>query len=55
MKHKGLGDTIEALTTINGLKKLVPEGCGCDGRKKKLNKLINTLWSKKAKKKKVHQ
>ena len=40
MKHKGLGDTIEALTTITGLKKLVPEGCGCDGRKKKLNKLI---------------
>lgn len=40
MKHKGLGDTIEAITTIIGLKKIMPEGCGCDGRKKKLNKLI---------------
>jgi hypothetical protein len=45
---KGLGDTIEAFTTVTGIKKGVELlskaldwDCGCDERKEKLNK----LWS----------
>ena len=44
-KSEGLGDTIEKITEATGIKKLVKtlfgEDCGCDERKKKLNK----LWS----------
>lgn len=40
----GLGDTIEKITTVTGIKKLVKfiagEDCGCDERKEKLNKLF---------------
>ncbi len=42
MKSKGLGDTIEKITTKTGIKKgvkfLFGEDCGCDERKKALNK-----------------
>ena len=43
---KGLGDTIEQITTKTGIKKIVElfvngEDCGCDERKKKLNKLFS--------------
>lgn len=38
----GLGDTIETITKVTGIKKLVEfiagEDCGCDERKAKLNK-----------------
>jgi hypothetical protein len=49
MKSKGLGDTIEKITKITGVKKLVDyvnesvgneKGCGCSKRKNKLNKLV---------------
>tara|TARA_R100000541_G_scaffold13320_2_gene22217 strand:+ start:730 stop:1080 length:351 start_codon:yes stop_codon:yes gene_type:complete len=44
MKSKGLGDTVEKITTATGIKKLVKwiagEDCGCDQRKEKLNKLF---------------
>ena len=36
----GLGDTIDEITTKTGIKKLVPKGCGCNKRRKKLNKLV---------------
>ena len=44
-KSKGLGDTIEKITTFTGLKALteilenkgVIKDCGCKGRKEKLN------------------
>jgi len=40
-KAQGLGDTIEQITEITGIKKLVEfvagEDCGCNERKKKLN------------------
>jgi len=42
---KGLGDTIEKITTATGIKKVVEwfadgKDCGCDSRKKYLNKLF---------------
>ena len=45
-KSKGLGDTIEKITTFTGLKALtqmledkgVIDDCGCDKRKEELNK-----------------
>lgn len=44
MKDKGLGDTIENITTKTGIKKVVKilfgENCGCEERKDKLNKLF---------------
>lgn len=47
MSHKGLGDTIEAITTATGIKKVVEavskktgKDCGCGARKEKLNKLV---------------
>ena len=47
MAHKGLGDTIEAITTATGIKKVVEavskktgKDCGCGARKEKLNKLV---------------
>tara|TARA_B100000287_G_C20641888_1_gene783771 strand:- start:1616 stop:1972 length:357 start_codon:yes stop_codon:yes gene_type:complete len=46
MKSKGLGDTIEKITKATGIKKVVDtisevtgKDCGCDSRKKALNKL----------------
>ncbi len=43
-KPKGLGDTIEAITEVTGIKSLVKfiagEDCNCDQRKEKLNKLF---------------
>jgi hypothetical protein len=45
MKHKGLGDTIEAITTVTGIKAIVDAGskllnkpCGCQAKKEKYNK-----------------
>jgi hypothetical protein len=43
-QSKGLGDTIERITKATGIKRLVElatDDCGCDKRKKALNK----LWS----------
>lgn len=41
---KGLGDTVEKITTATGIKKAVKwlagDDCGCDERKEKLNKLF---------------
>jgi hypothetical protein len=43
-KAKGLGDTIEQITEVTGIKKLVEfiagEDCGCQERKEKLNQLF---------------
>jgi len=44
-KQKGLGDTIEAVLTTTGIKKIFEifvdgEDCGCDKRKEKLNELF---------------
>ena len=44
-KSKGLGDTIEKITTTTGVKKLIEifvdgEDCGCEERKQKLNVLF---------------
>ena len=43
-KSKGLGDTIDQITTATGIKALVKfvagEDCGCDQRKEALNKLF---------------
>ena len=40
----GLGDTVEAITTKTGIKKVVKmvvgDDCGCDERKEKLNKVF---------------
>lgn len=45
--HKGLGDTIEAVTSATGIKSIVEKGaqalnkdCGCQSRKKTLNDLF---------------
>ena len=44
-KSEGLGDTIEKITKKTGIKKLVKfvagEDCGCEERRKKLNKLFS--------------
>ena len=44
---KGLGDTVEKITTATGIKKAVKfiagEDCGCDERKEKLNKVFRKL------------
>ena len=43
-KAQGLGDTIEQITEVTGIKKLVEfiagEDCGCEKRKETLNKLF---------------
>jgi hypothetical protein len=46
-KSKGLGDTIEKITTATGIKAVVNKiseatggDCGCEARKKKLNELV---------------
>lgn len=46
-EHKGLGDTVEALLKFTYLYKLAPDKCGCEKRKKRLNK----LWTYKTKNK----
>jgi len=45
--HKGLGDTVEAITEATGIKAIVDAGakafnkpCGCQQRKKTLNDLF---------------
>jgi hypothetical protein len=47
MKSKGLGDTVEKITTITGIKRIVDKvaektgkDCGCTARKNALNKMI---------------
>lgn len=40
LKPKGLGDTIEKITEVTGIKKLVGDDCGCKERKQKLNQLF---------------
>lgn len=47
MESKGLGDTIEKITTATGIKSVVDAGskalnipCGCAKRKKTLNELF---------------
>jgi hypothetical protein len=46
-KHRGLGDTVEAVTQATGIKAIVEAGskafnkpCGCQERKKTLNDLF---------------
>lgn len=45
--HKGVGDTVEAITSATGIKSIVEAGarafnkpCGCQQRKKSLNDLF---------------
>jgi hypothetical protein len=43
MKSKGLGDSIEKITTAIGIKAIadkIPGGCGCGNRKDKLNEMF---------------
>jgi|TARA_R110000868_G_scaffold75301_2_gene217316 hypothetical protein len=47
MKSKGLGDTIEKITTATGIKKVVDtiaavtkKDCGCNKRKDTLNRVL---------------
>ena len=43
MESKGLGDTIEKITTATGIKAIadkIPGGCGCSKRKEKLNEMF---------------
>lgn len=44
-KSEGLGDTLEKITKATGIKKLVKfvagDDCGCEERRKKLNKLFS--------------
>ena len=44
MKSKGLGDSIDKITTATGIKKVVKalfgDDCGCEERRIKLNKLL---------------
>lgn len=39
-KSRGLGDTVEKVIKSTGLDKIIPEDCGCEKRKTKLNKLF---------------
>jgi len=45
--HRGVGDTVEAMTSATGIKGIVEAGakafnkpCGCEGRRKTLNDLF---------------
>ena len=47
MKSKGLGDTVEKITKVSGIKTIVDKvskglniPCGCEGRKKRLNEMF---------------
>lgn len=44
---EGLGDTIEYITKVTGIQKVVPKNCGCQERKEKLNKLVPYKKTKK--------
>jgi len=37
-KSRGLGDTVEKVIKVTGLKKFKKKGCGCEKRKQALNK-----------------
>lgn len=46
-KHKGFGDTVEAITkatgiypAVKGIYKALDKPCGCEDRREKLNKII---------------
>ena len=46
-RHRGIGDTVEAVTRLTGVQKIVKawakalnKPCGCDERQEKLNKLF---------------
>jgi hypothetical protein len=43
-RSEGLGDTIDKITTVTGIKAAVKavagEGCGCEERRKKLNEMF---------------
>lgn len=43
-KSKGLGDVVEKVTTVTGIKKVVEKvsngGCGCDKRRDTLNRMF---------------
>lgn len=57
MQHKGLGDTIAAITKVTGIEAAVKslfDDCGCDARKDKLNKLVPYGKGKKGSVKDVH-
>jgi hypothetical protein len=53
-KSKGLGDTIEKITTVTGIKKVAEaisratgDNCGCEERKQRLNNpdlLVNKVF-----------
>lgn len=46
-RHKGIGDTVAAITKVTGLDKLVTEDCGCNKRKEAWNNpdlLINKIF-----------
>ncbi len=47
MKHKGLGDTVEAISKYSGIKKAVDTiskitntDCGCNKRRDTLNRIV---------------
>ena len=44
MKSRGLGDSIDKVTSFTGIKSVVKKatngGCGCEKRRKKLNDLF---------------
>lgn len=44
MKSRGLGDTVDKITTSTGIKAIVKKatkgGCGCEKRRKTLNDLF---------------
>ena len=48
-KSEGLGDTVEKITKATGIKKLVKfvagDDCGCEERRKKLNKLLERIFT----------
>jgi len=43
-KSRGLGDTVDKITTVTGIKAIVKKAsngdCGCENRRKKLNDLF---------------
>lgn len=46
-KHKGIGDTVAAITKATGLDKLAGEDCGCNKRKEAWNNpdlLVNRIF-----------
>jgi hypothetical protein len=46
-RHKGIGDTVAAITKVTGLDKLVGEDCGCGERQEAWNDpglLVNRIF-----------